>query len=259
MIGNVATGHAPHQYSGITGPGTAKLARVLVVDDDPAMQHMLVSYLEKHNMRVLSASQKQEATRQLIAREPSIVILDLRLGQEDGLDLLREIRSRSDVLIIVTTGHRRDEIDRVVGLELGADDYVTKPFGLRELLARIRAVLRRRETGRIKTRLGRSAQGVRDGAWASSTPGPKRFQSFKCNPIGLSCNRVVTAAPYCSRGDDPRKSVVRLRAPPRRLPQGKFESNPFVVGQIARIPLRLLFDGHHPGACRGAPHPQLES
>jgi DNA-binding response OmpR family regulator len=76
------------------------------------------------------------------------VILDLRLGHEDGFDLLREIRSRSDVPIIITTGDRRDEIDRVVGLELGADDYVTKPFSLRELLARIRAVLRRQEAGR---------------------------------------------------------------------------------------------------------------
>jgi DNA-binding response OmpR family regulator len=81
--------------------------------------------------------------------EPSLVILDLRLGQEDGLDLLREMRSRSDVPVIITTGHRRDEIDRVVGLELGADDYVTKPFNMRELLARVRAVLRRRESGRV--------------------------------------------------------------------------------------------------------------
>jgi DNA-binding response OmpR family regulator len=64
------------------------------------------------------------------------VLLDLRLGSEDGLDLLREIRSRSDVPVIITTGHRRDEIDRVVGLELGADDYVTKPFAVRELLTR---------------------------------------------------------------------------------------------------------------------------
>jgi two-component system, OmpR family, response regulator len=165
LTGSVATGHAPHQYSGSTDPGTAKLARVLVVDDDPAMQHMLVSYLEKHNMRVLSASQKQEATRQLIASEPSIVILDLRLGQEDGLDLLREIRSRSDVPIIVTTGHRRDEIDRVVGLELGADDYVTKPFGLRELLARIRAVLRRRETGRVAAQREAEQGSCRFGSW----------------------------------------------------------------------------------------------
>ena len=62
------------------------------------------------------------------------------LGHDDGLDLLREVRSNSDVPVIIVTGHRRDEIDRVVGLELGADDYVTKPFNLRELLARVRAV-----------------------------------------------------------------------------------------------------------------------
>jgi DNA-binding response OmpR family regulator len=86
--------------------------------------------------------------RQIARGEPSLVILDLRLGQDDGLDLLRELRARSDVPVIITTGHRRDEIDRVVGLELGADDYVIKPFGLRELLARIRAVLRRNELGR---------------------------------------------------------------------------------------------------------------
>src|SRR2546430_16704924 len=72
-----------------------------------------------------------------------LVILDLRLGLEDGLDLLREVRLSSDVPVIIVTGHRRDDIDRVVGLELGADDYLTKPFNLRELLARVRAVLRR--------------------------------------------------------------------------------------------------------------------
>jgi two-component system, OmpR family, response regulator len=77
-----------------------------------------------------------------------LVILDLRLGEEDGLDLLREIRASSDVPVIIITGHRRDEIDRVVGLELGADDYLTKPFNLRELLARVRAVLRRFDAGR---------------------------------------------------------------------------------------------------------------
>ena len=118
---------------------------VLVVDDDPAIQQMLVDYLEQHNMRVVSAVRRQEAVRLFAMSEPSLVILDLRLGQEEGLDLLREVRTRSDVPVIITTGHRRDEIDRVVGLELGADDYVTKPFGLRELLARIRAVLRRRQ------------------------------------------------------------------------------------------------------------------
>ena len=125
---------------------------VLVVDDDPSMQHMLVNYLEQHNMRVLTAAHRQDMARQLARAEPSMVILDLHLGQDDGFDVLRELRARSDVPVIITTGHRRDEIDRVVGLELGADDYLIKPFGLHELLARIRAVLRRQELGRIASR-----------------------------------------------------------------------------------------------------------
>ena len=123
-------------------------SRVFVVEDDPVMLRMVGDYLEQHNMRVVSASGRQEMVQHFAVREPDLVILDLRLGREEGFDLLREIRSRSDVPVIITTGHRRDEIDRVVGLELGADDYVTKPFSLRELLARIRAVLRRQEAGR---------------------------------------------------------------------------------------------------------------
>src|SRR3984893_13507232 len=126
---------------------SSRPARILVVDDDAPMQRLVVNYLTEHNMRPVSAAGRQDVVRHFTQSEPDMVILDLRLGQEDGLDLLREIRSRSDVPVIITTGHRRDEIDRVVGLELGADDYVTKPFGLRELLARIRAVLRRREAG----------------------------------------------------------------------------------------------------------------
>jgi len=112
---------------------------------------MVANYLDGHNMRVVSSSNRDQMARHFAAAEPDLVILDLRLGDADGLDLLREIRSHFDVPVIIITGHRRDEIDRVVGLELGADDYITKPFGLRELLARIRAVLRRREAGRVAT------------------------------------------------------------------------------------------------------------
>jgi len=109
---------------------------------------MLASYLEQHNMRVFPALHAREVIRQLTSCEPNVVILDLRLGHDDGIDVLRELRGRSEVPVIIITGDRADEIDRVIGLELGADDYVTKPFGLRELVARIRAVLRRWEVGR---------------------------------------------------------------------------------------------------------------
>jgi two-component system, OmpR family, response regulator len=139
--------------------------RILLVDDDPAIRHMVANYLDGHNIRVVSASKREEVTRHFAAGDPGLVILDLRLGEEDGLDLLREIRSRSDVPVIITTGHRRDEIDRVVGLELGADDYMTKPFGLRELLARIRAVLRRRESGRAASQREAELGRCRFGGW----------------------------------------------------------------------------------------------
>src|ERR1700730_8743139 len=96
----------------------------LVVEDDQTMLHLVMNYLGEHDIRAISASGRDEVAGLLVREEPNLVILDLQLGQEDGLDLLREIRSRSDVPVIITTGHRRDEIDRVVGLELGADDYI---------------------------------------------------------------------------------------------------------------------------------------
>jgi DNA-binding response OmpR family regulator len=116
---------------------------VLLIEDDQALQRMILDYFAQNDIRTLIAAGREEMASQLEAKEVDLVVLDLRLGHEDGLDLLRELRSNSDVPVIITTGHRRDEIDRVVGLELGADDYITKPFNLRELLARIRAVLRR--------------------------------------------------------------------------------------------------------------------
>jgi len=122
---------------------------VLVVEDDPALQRMISNYFDENNIQTLLACGRQDMADHLGGTEVHLVILDLRLGQEDGFDLLREIRSSSDVPVIIITGHRRDDIDRVVGLELGADDYLTKPFNLRELLARVRAILRRFEVGRV--------------------------------------------------------------------------------------------------------------
>jgi DNA-binding response OmpR family regulator len=124
-------------------------ARVLVIDDDRSTQRIMGDYLSRHNMRLFSAFRRDDVARQFAAAEPDAVILDIQLGDDDGLNVLREIRSRSDVPVIIATGHRCDEVDRVVGLELGADDYLTKPLGLRELVARIRAALRSREIGRI--------------------------------------------------------------------------------------------------------------
>src|ERR1700743_3865312 len=125
----------------------ADCGHIIVVDDDSALRQMVIKYLEEHNIPARSASNRTELNRHFEGSHPSLIILDLRLGQDDGLDLLRELRSHSDVPVIITTGHRTEEIDRIVGLELGADDYIVKPFSLRELLARVGAVLRRQERG----------------------------------------------------------------------------------------------------------------
>jgi len=143
--------------------------RVLVVDDDPAMCDLLASYLGEHDVHVQTASNRQEMAARLRAGEPHLVILDLRLGTDDGLALLREIRARSELPVIITTGHRRDEIDRVIGLELGADDYLTKPFSPRELLARIRTVLRRQEAWRTAQREGGTFSTYHFDGWQLAT------------------------------------------------------------------------------------------
>ena len=139
-------------FGGGSDENAGRRAQVLLIEDDCAIRGMIENYLTQHGMSVVSAADRNSAVRSSLRRAERLIILDLQLGKDDGLDLLRAIRSRSDVPIIITTGHRRDEVDRVVGLELGADDYLTKPFGLRELLARIRAVLRRRQAGLAASR-----------------------------------------------------------------------------------------------------------
>ncbi|TCR61768.1 response regulator [Bosea sp. BK604] len=118
---------------------------ILVVDDDARIRQMLISYFEDEGYRV-SAVPDGRGMREVLQNSPiDIVLLDLILpGGEDGLVLAREIRSRSDLPIIMLTG-RDDVVDRIVGLEVGADDYIAKPFHLREVLARLRTVLRRRQ------------------------------------------------------------------------------------------------------------------
>ncbi len=115
---------------------------ILVVDDDPRVRDLLTRYLEGEGYKVASVEHGDAMRCHLTDNPVDLVILDLNLPGEDGLSLARELRAASDIAIIMVTG-KGDPIDRVVGLEVGADDYIPKPFELREVLARIRAVLRR--------------------------------------------------------------------------------------------------------------------
>jgi two-component system, OmpR family, response regulator len=148
---------------------------VLVVDDDPAMRAMVADYLGSRGFDVSTAADGAEMARALAGGTVHLVLLDLKLSAEDGLDLLRGLRAASKVPVIVLTGQRREEVDRVLGLELGADDYLTKPFSLRELLARIRAVLRRTEGAPP----GPGAPGAPDHADAKGAPTRHRFAGWE--------------------------------------------------------------------------------
>lgn len=137
---------------------------ILVVDDDADLRQMVAHYLGDYDLRVTGAADGS-AMRDAIAHEVvDLVLLDLKLPSEDGMMLARELRETSNVPIIILTG-RKDEVDRIMGLELGADDYLTKPFNLRELLARIRTILRRSQAHPIPHVDGRAPQAFRFGEW----------------------------------------------------------------------------------------------
>jgi DNA-binding response OmpR family regulator len=121
-------------------PGT-----ILVVDDEPELVRVLRSYLEQAGFRVHSSGRGDDALAEIASLQPDLVILDLNLPGMDGLDVAREIRRKGNLPILMLTA-RVEESDRLVGLELGADDYVVKPFSPREVVARVRSILRRTQS-----------------------------------------------------------------------------------------------------------------
>jgi DNA-binding response OmpR family regulator len=143
MFTSLSTARRLNQLADGPESAFARRTRILVADDNEATRHMIVSYLREQQIAATAASGRHDLMGKLATHEPGLVILDLQIGSNSGLDLLREIQSRCDVAVI-TMGHPCDDIDPVIGLEIGADDYLTKPFGMRELLARIQAILRRK-------------------------------------------------------------------------------------------------------------------
>ena len=146
MINNHETRPGPRPAalaSGRTlGGVSAGPLEVLVVDDEPMVREVVARYLERDGMRVHEVGDGDDALRWLRAHRPDLVVLDVMLPGSDGLAILREVRANGDVPVILLTA-RAEEIDRIVGLELGADDYVVKPFSPRELTVRARNLLRR--------------------------------------------------------------------------------------------------------------------
>lgn len=150
---------------------------ILIVDDDREIRDLLGKFLERHQLRVTAARDGREARRAWTAGHYHLVVLDLMLPGESGLDLARWMRAQSDVPIVMLTA-MAEETDRIIGLELGADDYLPKPFNPRELLARIRAVLRR-AGDQVERRADAPGRGLRFAGWTLD-PGRRRL----LNPDG---------------------------------------------------------------------------
>jgi len=122
------------------------MPRILVVDDEPNIIELAKLYIEREGYKVHEAANGQDALSKFSAVNPDLIVLDLMLPDIDGFEVCRRIRAKSTVPILMLTA-RKEDIDKIVGLEMGADDYLTKPFNPRELVARVRAILRRYQTG----------------------------------------------------------------------------------------------------------------
>ena len=215
--------------------------QIIVVDDDPALRQMVTKYLEDHNVPAASVSNRNELNRHFEQTHPSLIILDLRLGQDDGLDLLRELRSHSDVPVIITTGHRTDEIDRIVGLELGADDYIVKPFSLRELLARVRAVLRRQEIGRAARASNPERGGYRFNGWVLQRRG-RRLVDPNAAAVSLSKGEYALLLAFLEAPQRPLTREYLLQA--TRIHEDIFDRS--IDVQVLRLRRKLEVDPSAP-------------
>ncbi len=153
---------------------------ILVVDDEPGMQDIVQMYLAREGFRVALANDGQEALAAVEREMPALIILDLMLPKIDGLEVCRRLRRVSDVPIIMLTA-RDEDVDKIVGLELGADDYVTKPFNPRELAARAKAVLRRRVTAAQRPALPKEHRDNVSGA-----EGPARSKAIQLGSLTIS-------------------------------------------------------------------------
>ncbi|HEX5093460.1 MAG TPA: response regulator [Burkholderiales bacterium] len=230
------------EASALPQPSTAAshLPHVLAVDDEPVMRDLIADYLGQNGYRVTAVADGRAMQSVLNEQVVDLVVLDLRLKGEDGMVLARRLREESAIPFIMLTG-RNEEADRVMGLELGADDYLTKPFSNRELLARIRTVLRRRQA---EVRQGRP-DGVR----------AYRFDGWELNLATRRLTSITGQAVPITNGDF-RLLVVMLGAPQRILTRDQLLDlsrlhndevfNRSIDVQIMRLRRKLEKDPHQP-------------
>jgi two-component system, OmpR family, response regulator len=169
---------------------------ILFVEDDPDIRSLVAEFLEHNGYRLSVAKDGRDMDRILAVSRIDLVILDIMLPKEDGLSLCRRLRASSNVPIIMLTA-RASEVDRVVGLEIGADDYLTKPFGTHELLARIRALLRRAQSV-ARTPQARQRSVLQFAGWKLDV-GSRRLTSADGAQVPLTGGEFELLAAFCER------------------------------------------------------------
>lgn len=214
---------------------------VLVVDDDQRVRDMLVRFLDDQGFEVSTAGDGAQMLAQFSSRKFDVILLDLNLpGGKDGLDLAREIRAQSDVPIIMLTG-RDNVIDRIVGIEVGADDYIAKPFHLREILARLKAILRRHRLGASSASRA-DEEIVRFEGWSLDTS-RRRLTDRAGKAVELTTSEYeMLLAFVCHPGRVLTRDFLMDETRSRQLEA--FDRT--IDAQIARLRKKIELDSRHP-------------
>lgn len=220
---------------------SSNIPHVLVVDDDPGVRDLLGEYLAANDLRVSAVASGRQMIDVLDREAIDLVLLDLRLPGEDGMQIARSLRERGDVPIVLLTG-RNEEADRVMGLELGADDYVTKPFSPRELLARIRAVLRRYQIQATLPERDNARRAFRFGGWEFNLR-TRRLTASDGRRIALSNGEFNMLAALCGAPQRvlSREQLLSLS----RLHEAEVYDRTIDV-QILRLRRKIEADPAHP-------------
>jgi len=214
---------------------------LLLVDDDPDIRELVIEYFNQNDMRVSAAANGRDLFVLLDREAIDLVLLDLRLPGEDGMQLARALRERATVPIVLLTG-RNEEADRVMGLELGADDYVTKPFSPRELLARVRAVLRRYQVQATLPQRDNTRRAFRFSGWELNLR-TRRLTSPQGAAVELSNGEFSLLSALCRSSGRvlTRDQLLSMS----RLHEAEVYDRTIDV-QIRRLRLKLETDAAHP-------------
>lgn len=219
----------------------AAAPHILVIDDDPDICDLIVEYLGNNDMRVSTGKSGREMFAVFDREAIDLVLLDLKLSGEDGMQLARALRERAAVPIVLLTG-RNEEADRVMGLELGADDYVTKPFSLRELLARVRAVLRRYQVQATLPERDNARRAFRFSGWELNLR-TRRLTSPSGELVELSNGEFSLLSAFCRAPQCvlSREQLLSMS----RLHEAEVYDRTIDV-QIRRLRLKIEADSAHP-------------